>query len=260
MEQYLSLVQDVLDNGEVRSDRTGVGTLSVFGTHSRYDLRNGFPIVTTKKILFDKVVDELLWFISGSTSVNELPSRSQVIWKPWADDEGDLGPVYGKQFRNWTPGNIDQLATVIKQIKTDSHSRRILLTTWNVSELSFMQLPPCHGIAIQFYVANGYLDCQMYQRSADIALGVPFNISSYSLLLAMIAQECRMTPRYFIHCIGDAHIYLNHVDGLKEQLTRNPLPLPTLELEDKPVVDMEFDDINLVGYRHHPFIKFPVAV
>ena len=271
MEQYLDLVRHVLGSGDQKKDRTGVGTRSVFGYHMRFDLRKGFPIVTTKKILFDAVVWELLWFLRGSTNIKDDLLQHTPIWNAWAREDGELGPVYGYQWRHWEKfvpdGNgscyrkehIDQITQAIRMIKKTPDSRRIIVSAWNVADIDKMALPPCHAF-VQFYVVDGNLDCQLYQRSADIALGVPFNISSYALLLSMMARECGLKPRYFVHALGDAHIYLNHVDGLQCQLQRQPRLLPTLVLEDKKVLDFRFEDIRLDGYNHDAFIKFPIAV
>ncbi|HEU4728516.1 MAG TPA: thymidylate synthase [Kofleriaceae bacterium] len=266
MRSYLDLLRHVLDHGERRTDRTGTGTISLFGAQTRYDLREGFPLVTTKKVLFPAVVRELLWFLRGSTNIHDDLTQHTPIWDAWADPTGDLGPIYGHQWRRWgaTPGapdqpGIDQIREAIATIKRDPSSRRILVSAWNVSDLPRMRLPPCHAL-FQFHVHAGQLDCQLYQRSADLALGVPFNIASYALLTEMIARECGLVARHFIHTFGDAHIYLNHVEGVKLQLAREPLPLPRLVLADKPVLEQRFEDIALEGYRHHPFIKFPVAV
>jgi len=236
----------------------------VFGAQARYDLRQGFPLVTTKKVLFPAVVRELLWFLRGSTNINDELTQHTPIWDAWAGPDGELGPVYGHQWRHWgapvgEPGGVDQITAAIAAIKRDPSSRRIMVSAWNVADLPDMKLPPCHAL-FQFYVHAGQLDCQLYQRSADLALGVPFNIASYALLTAMIARECRLEPRYFIHALGDAHIYLNHVEGVKLQLARAPFPLPRLLLADKPVLEQRYEDIALEGYQHHPFIKFPVAV
>lgn len=262
MKPYLDLLRHVLENGEQRTDRTGVGTISVFGAQTRYDLRDGFPLVTTKKVLFPAVIRELLWFLRGSTNVNDLVG-AEHLWKPWAKPDGELGPVYGHQWRKWGASEgwnqIDQISEAIATIKKNPDSRRIIVSAWNVTDIPHMGLPPCHAL-FQFYVSGRNLDCQLYQRSADLALGVPFNIASYALLLSMVAQECLLTPRYFIHTFGDAHIYLNHLDGIREQLTREPLPPPTLVIANKPVLEMAFEDIVLTDYQHHPFIKFPVAV
>ena len=263
MRAYLDLLRHVLDHGERRDDRTGTGTLSVFGTQTRYDLREGFPLLTTKKVLFPAVVRELVWFLKGSTNINDDLHAHTPIWDAWADENGDLGPIYGYQWRHWgatgeTPG-VDQIQQVIETIKKDPTSRRIIVSAWNVTDIPKMRLPPCHAL-FQFYVNDRSLDCQLYQRSADLALGVPFNIASYALLQAMIAQECELVPRHFVHTLGDAHIYLNHVEGVKTQLARDPMALPKLVLAPKKVLDMTFEDVTLEGYQHHPFIKFPVAV
>ena len=265
MRPYLDLLRLVLADGERRTDRTGVGTLSIFGAQSRYDLRDGFPIVTTKKVLFPAVVRELLWFLRGSTNIHDDLTQHTPIWDAWADGNGDLGPIYGHQWRRWgadptsgRPG-IDQLADAIALIQRDPTSRRIIVSAWNVADLPQMKLPPCHAF-FQLYVSGDWLDLQLYQRSADLALGVPFNIASYALLLAMIAHATGKRARHFIHTLGDAHIYLNHVEGVQQQLTREPHPLPRLVLADKPMFELGFDDIALDGYQHHPFIKFAVAV
>jgi thymidylate synthase len=259
MKPYLDLVRDVLEHGERRTDRTGVGTLSMFGTQSRYDLREGFPLVTTKKVLFPAVVRELLWFLRGSTNIHDDLAQHTPIWNAWADADGELGPIYGYQWRNWGGQGIDQIQQAIDTIKKDPTSRRIIVSAWNVADLPRMKLPPCHAF-FQFYVAGRHLDLQLYQRSGDLALGVPFNIASYALLQEMIAKECGLTARFFVHTLGDAHIYLNHVEGLKVQLQREPFPLPRLRLADKPALAMTFEDIVLEGYQHHPFIRFEVAV
>jgi thymidylate synthase len=263
MRAYLDLLRHVLDHGERRNDRTGTGTLSVFGTQTRYDLREGFPLLTTKKVLFPAVVRELVWFLKGSTNINDDLHAHTPIWDAWADENGELGPIYGYQWRHWgkteeSPG-VDQIQQVLETIKKDPTSRRIIVSAWNVTDIPKMRLPPCHAL-FQFYVNDRSLDCQLYQRSADLALGVPFNIASYALLQAMIAQECELVPRHFVHTLGDAHIYLNHVEGVKTQLARDPMPLPKLVLAPKKVLDMTFEDVALEGYQHHPFIKFPVAV
>jgi thymidylate synthase len=272
MRPYLDLLRHVLDHGERRADRTGTGTISVFGAQTRYDLRDGFPLVTTKKLLFPAVVRELLWFLRGSTNINDDLTQHTPIWDAWADASGELGPIYGHQWRHWggqrtTGGSdgvaggagIDQITEAIATIKRDPASRRIIVSAWNVADLPDMKLPPCHAL-FQFYVQAGHLDCQLYQRSADLALGVPFNIASYALLTAMIAKECRLEPRHFVHTLGDAHIYLNHVEGVTRQLEREPFALPRLVLADKPVLAQRYEDIALEGYQHHPFIKLPVAV
>ena len=263
MRPYLDLLRHVLEHGERRTDRTGTGTISLFGAQTRYDLRDGFPLVTTKKLLFPAVVRELLWFLRGSTNINDDLTEHTPIWDAWATPEGELGPIYGQQWRHWgapgDTGGIDQISEAIATIKRDPTSRRIIVSAWNVADLPGMKLPPCHAL-FQFYVQDHYLDCQLYQRSADLALGVPFNIASYALLTAMVAKECRLEPRHFVHTLGDAHIYLNHVDGVKRQLERTPFPLPRIVLADKPVLEQRYADIALDGYQHHPFIKFPVAV
>jgi thymidylate synthase len=262
MRPYLDLLRQVLEHGERRTDRTGTGTISLFGAQTRYDLRDGFPLVTTKKVLFPAVVRELIWFLRGATNINDNLHQHTPIWDAWADENGELGPIYGFQWRHWPDGTaegIDQIRDAITQIKTNPMSRRIIVSAWNVADIPKMKLPPCHAF-FQFYVHDGWLDCQLYQRSADLALGVPFNIASYALLTAMIAQECGLRPRHFVHTLGDAHIYLNHVEGVKIQLEREPHPLPKLVLVNKPVLEMTFEDIALEGYQHHAFIKFPVAV
>jgi len=271
MKAYLSLVEEVLKNGEEKTDRTGTGTISIFGVQRKYDLREGFPLLTTKKTLFKAVIRELLWFLNGSTNINDELTQHTPIWDAWAAKDGELGPIYGYQWRKWpkyiidpetqkcTVSHIDQIQNAIELIKHNPDSRRIIVSAWNVSDLDEMALPPCHAF-FQFYVINGRLDCQLYQRSADIALGVPFNIASYAALMIMIAQECDLIPGIFTHTLGDAHIYSNHVEGLKEQLTRDPLPLPTLKLAKKPFSEITFEDFSLENYQHHPFIKFKIAV
>lgn len=271
MRQYLDLVKHILENGEEKKDRTGTGTISVFGYQTKYDLREGFPLLTTKKVLFSAVVRELLWFLKGSTNINDGLKEYTPIWNAWADPDGELGPIYGYQWRKWEKfvkeegtqayrkQHIDQIQGAIDLIKQNPDSRRIIVSAWNVADIDRMALPPCHAF-FQFYVCNGRLDCQLYQRSADVALGVPFNIASYALLLAMIAQECNLNPGIFVHTLGDAHIYLNHVAGLREQLLRTPKPLPQLKIAKKPFFQIGFDDIELSNYQHDPFIKFPIAV
>jgi thymidylate synthase len=270
MRQYLNLVRHILDHGEKKEDRTGTGTLSVFGYQMRFDLRDGFPLLTTKKILFPAVVRELLWFLRGSTNINDGLTQHTPIWDAWADENGELGPVYGYQWRRWerfTPrpeggcrkDHIDQIGQALDLIKNQPDSRRIIVSAWNVADIPRMALPPCHAL-FQFYVANGRLDCQLYQRSADVALGVPFNIASYALLLMMFAREGGLVPGFFVHTLGDAHLYLNHLDGIKEQLTREPKKLPQVEIADKAFWDICFEDIALRNYQHDPFIKFPIAV
>jgi thymidylate synthase len=259
MRAYLDLVQHVLEHGEQRADRTGVGTISLFGAQNRYDLRQGFPLLTTKKVLFPAVVRELLWFLRGSTNINDDLTQHTPIWDAWADADGELGPIYGYQWRNWSGQGIDQIRVAIDTIRKDPGSRRNIVSAWNVADLPRMKLPPCHAF-FQFYVQGEFLDCQLYQRSADLALGVPFNLASYALLMSMIAQECSLTARNFIHTFGDVHIYLNHVEGLQQQLQRPPLPPPRLQLAQKPIFELRYEDITIADYQHHPFIKFAVAV
>jgi thymidylate synthase len=259
MKQYLDLIRQVLEDGESKTDRTGTGTRAIFGTQSRYDLREGFPLVTTKKTLFPAVVRELLWFLRGSTNIYEDLTQHTPIWDAWADPEGNLGPIYGYQWRNWGGTGIDQIQQAIDTIKTNPDSRRIIVSAWNVADIPDMKLPPCHAF-FQFFVVNGRLDLQLYQRSADLALGVPFNIASYALLLTMVAQECKLTPGVFVHTLGDAHLYENHLEGVREQLSRKPLRLPQLKIANKPFDEICFEDIELLNYEHHPFIRFEVAV
>jgi thymidylate synthase len=261
MKQYLDLVKHVLENGERRTDRTGTGTISCFGLQNKYDLREGFPLLTTKKVNFAAVVRELLWFLRGSTNINDDLTQHTSIWDAWANTEGELGPIYGYQWRSWPSedGYIDQIANVIEQIKNNPDSRRLIVTAWNVADIPKMALPPCH-MMFQFYVINGRLDLQLYQRSADIAVGVPFNIASYALLNMMIAQECGLTPGIFTHTFGDAHIYSDHLDGINAQLKREPGPLPRVTIANKPIFDLKFEDFELHDYVHQGFIKFPVAV
>ena len=264
MKQYLDLMRRVMDEGAVKGDRTGTGTISIFGHQMRFDLSEGFPLVTTKKLHFKSIVHELLWFVAGDTNIRYLKDNGVSIWDEWADENGDLGPVYGHQWRSWpTPEGttIDQLANVVEQIRSNPDSRRHIVSAWNVAEVDDMALPPCHCL-FQFYVADGRLSCQLYQRSADIFLGVPFNIASYALLTQMVAQVCRLVPGDFVHTFGDAHLYLNHLDQAREQLRRDQLPLPTLRL-NPAVTDLfafTYDDITLEGYAAHPHIKAPVAV
>lgn len=271
MKQYLSLVEEILANGEKKDDRTGTGTISIFGVQRKYDLREGFPLLTTKKVLFDGVLRELLWFLRGSTNINDDLKQHTPIWNAWADEQGELGPIYGYQWRKWPKitcdektgacgkTHIDQIQSAIDTIKNNPNSRRIIVSAWNVADVDRMALPPCH-LLFQFYVVNGRLDCQLYQRSADVALGVPFNIASYAALMTMVAQECGLVPGVFTHTIGDAHIYLNHVEGLREQLKREPYSKPTLTVAKKPFGDLKFEDFKIENYTHHPFIKFKVAV
>lgn len=264
MRAYLDLVQRILDEGVDKGDLTGTGTKSVFGHQMRFDLSEGFPLVTTKKIHLKSVVAELLWFIAGDTNTTYLRDNGVTIWDEWADDNGDLGPVYGYQWRSWPTPNgeqIDQLAEVIEQIKTNPDSRRHLVSAWNVAELDAMALMPCHAF-FQFYVADGKLSCQMYQRSADVFLGVPFNIASYALLTHMVAQVTGLEVGDFVHTLGDAHLYVNHLDQAREQLTREPKALPELWLDPSisSIDDFTLDTIKVTGYEPHPGIKAPIAV
>lgn len=264
MKQYLDLLRDIREHGVRSEDRTGTGTLSVFGRQLRFDLREGFPAVTTKRLYFKGVAHELLWFLKGSTNVSYLQENRVRIWDEWADEEGDLGPVYGKQWRAWGAADgrtIDQIAGVIAQIRANPSSRRHIVSAWNVGELEQMALPPCHAF-FQFYVRNGELSCQLYQRSADVFLGVPFNIASYALLTHMIAQVTGLEVGDFVHTFGDVHIYLNHLEQVDEQLSREPYALPQLELDPSitEIDDFEYEHIRLVNYEHHPTIKAPIAV
>ena len=264
MKQYLDLMRHVRDLGNSKEDRTGTGTLSVFGHQMRFDLSEGFPLVTTKKCHLKSIIHELLWFLSGDTNVKYLQDNGVRIWNEWADEEGNLGPVYGYQWRSWPAAggrHIDQISQVIEQIRNTPDSRRIIVSAWNVSEIDNMALPPCH-MMFQFYVADGRLSCQLYQRSADIFLGVPFNIASYALLTMMIAQVCDLAPGDFVHTLGDAHLYTNHLEQADEQLSRKPYPLPVMKInpEVKSIFDFKFEDFELVGYEAHPHIKAAVAV
>lgn len=264
MKQYLTLLGDTLRYGTKKADRTGTGTLSIFGCQMRFNLSEGFPLVTTKKVHLKSVIHELLWFLRGDTNIRYLKDNGVAIWDEWADENGDLGPVYGKQWRNWDAPDgrkIDQLKDVLSTLKSSPDSRRMIVTAWNPADLEKMALHPCHSL-FQFYVADGKLSCQLYQRSADLFLGVPFNIASYALLTMMIAQECGYTPWEFIWTGGDTHIYLNHLDQVRLQLRRDPRPLPKMVLnpEVKTVFDFNYDDFKLIGYDPHPAIKAPVAV
>ncbi|MFB4205411.1 thymidylate synthase [Arhodomonas sp. KWT2] len=264
MKQYLDLMRHVRDNGVRKADRTGTGTVSVFGHQMRFDLAEGFPVVTTKRLHLRSIIHELLWFLAGDANIAYLKDNGVSIWDEWADANGDLGPIYGVQWRSWpTPdgGHIDQLADVLEQIRHNPDSRRHIVSAWNVADLDRMGLPPCHAL-FQFYVAEGRLSCQLYQRSADIFLGVPFNIASYALLTHMVAQVTGLEPGEFIHTLGDAHLYVNHLEQADQQLARDPLPLPRLVL-NPAVTDLfafRYDDIRLEGYQSHPHIKAPVAV
>lgn len=264
MQQYLDLMRRILNEGAEKHDRTGTGTLSVFGHQMRFDLSQGFPAVTTKKLHLRSIIHELLWFLQGDTNIRYLRENKVSIWDEWADEEGNLGPVYGKQWRSWlTPSgeSIDQMSQLIQQIKTNPDSRRLIVSAWNVADVPNMALPPCH-LLFQFYVANGRLSCQLYQRSADVFLGVPFNIASYALLTMMIAQVTDLEPGDFVHTFGDAHLYLNHLDQTKLQLSRDPRPLPTMKInpEVKDLFAFRFEDFELQNYDPHPHISAPVAV
>jgi thymidylate synthase len=264
MRQYLDLVQRILDDGVAKSDRTGTGTRSVFGHQMRFDLADGFPLVTTKKLHLKSIVYELLWFLRGETNVRYLADHGVTIWNEWADAKGELGPVYGYQWRSWPRHNdesIDQIGEVIEQIRTNPDSRRLIVSAWNVADVPAMALPPCH-LLYQFYVGEGRLSCQMYQRSADVFLGVPFNIASYALLTMMVAQVTGYAPGEFIHTLGDAHLYDNHLEQAQLQLTREPRPLPTMRIDPgvRSIFDFEYEHFRLENYNPHPHISAPVAV
>ncbi|WP_040495338.1 thymidylate synthase [Fulvivirga imtechensis] len=264
MRQYLDLMQDIIDNGAQKGDRTGTGTMSVFGRQMRFELSKGFPLLTTKKLHIRSIIHELLWFLSGDTNIKYLNENGVSIWDEWADENGDLGPVYGHQWRSWpTPdgGKVDQISQVVEQIKTNPNSRRHIVSAWNPAEVDKMALPPCHAL-FQFYVANGRLSCQLYQRSADYFLGVPFNIASYALLVYMFAQQCDLEPGEFIWTGGDVHLYSNHIAQAKTQLSREPMALPQLHINRKPasIFDYKFEDFEIVNYEAHPSIKAPIAV
>lgn len=264
MKQYLDLMKKVLEEGTPKDDRTGTGTLSIFGHQMRFDLQQGFPLVTTKRCHLRSIIHELLWFLKGDTNVGYLHDNKVTIWDEWADENGDLGPVYGKQWRAWGAPNgqtIDQISRVMEQLKSDPDSRRIIVSAWNVGELDQMALAPCHAF-FQFYVANGRLSCQLYQRSCDIFLGLPFNIASYALLVHMMAQQCDLKVGDFVWTGGDTHLYSNHLEQTRLQLTREPRPLPKLVIKRKPdsLFDYRFEDFELEGYDPHPAIKAPVAI
>ena len=261
--QYLDLLADILANRVQRGDRTGTGTLGVFGRQMRFDLAKGFPLLTTKKLHRKSIILELLWFLRGDTNVRWLQERGVSIWNEWADADGELGPVYGKQWRSWAAPDgrvIDQITSVVHSLKTNPNSRRHIVSAWNPADVDDMALPPCHCL-FQFYVANGKLSCQLYQRSADVFLGVPFNIASYALLTLMVAKVCGLEPGEFVHTLGDAHLYLNHLDQARLQLTREPMPLPTMNMTDRDdLLAFEYEDFKLEGYQAHPAIAAPIAV
>ena len=264
MQQYLDLMSHVLENGSEKRDRTGTGTLSVFGYQLRFDLSQGFPLITTKKLHLHSIIHELLWFLQGDTNIAYLRENKVRIWDEWADEDGNLGPVYGAQWRSWRSADgrvVDQIEQLVKDIKTNPDSRRLIVSAWNVGEIENMALPPCHAF-FQFYVADGRLSCQMYQRSADIFLGVPFNIASYALLVLMVAQATGLEPGDFVHTLGDAHLYTNHLPQARLQLSRQPYPLPTMELNPdvKGLLEFRFEDFNLTQYQFHDHIKAAVAV
>lgn len=264
MQAYLDLLRHIKTNGTIKGDRTGTGTISTFGYQMRFDLSQGFPLLTTKKLHLRSIIYELLWFLRGETNIQYLHDHKVTIWDEWADANGELGPIYGYQWRSWpTPngGHIDQITQLIDQIRNNPNSRRLIVSAWNVAEIDKMALPPCHSL-FQFYVADGKLSCQLYQRSADVFLGVPFNIASYALLTMMIAQVTGLTPGDFVHTLGDAHIYLNHQEQVEEQLSRTPRPLPTMKLnpEVKSIFDFQYEDFTLEGYDPYPTIKAPIAV
>lgn len=261
MKQYLDMLRYVLENGVDKMDRTGVGTRSVFGQQMRFDLSKGFPLMTTKKMHLKSIIHELLWFIKGDTNVKYLQDNGVRIWNEWADENGNLGPIYGSQWRNWNGEGIDQLAQVVDKLKNNPNDRRMIVSAWNVSKIPEMRLPPCH-MMFQFYVANGKLSCMLYQRSCDMFLGVPFNIASYALLTMMLAQVCNLKPGEFVHTLGDTHIYHNHFEQVKEQLRREPLPMPTMKLNPavKDINDFKFEDFTLENYQCYGAIKAQVAV
>lgn len=264
MKQYLDLARRILAEGNRRGDRTGTGTISVFGHQMSFDLSEGFPLLTTKKLHTKSIIYELLWFLQGSTNVRWLQDHGVRIWNEWADADGELGPIYGHQWRSWTTadgGTIDQIKNVVEQIRHNPESRRLIVSAWNVADIDRMKLPPCH-VMFQFYVADGALSCQLYQRSGDVFLGVPFNIASYSLLTMMVAQVCGLRPGRFVHTLGDAHIYVNHLDQIREQLGRAPYPLPTMRINPsvRDIDGFRYEDFELVGYQAWPHIKGVVAV
>jgi len=264
MQQYLDLLQHIIDHGVEKGDRTGTGTLSCFGYQMRFDLQKGFPLVTTKKLHLKSIIYELLWFLQGDTNIGYLKEHGVRIWDEWADENGELGPVYGKQWRSWEGADgrtVDQISEVIGQIRKNPDSRRLIVSAWNVAELPEMALSPCHAL-FQFYVAGGKLSCQLYQRSADVFLGVPFNIASYALLTLMVAQVCSLEPGEFIHSFGDVHLYKNHLEQARLQLTRKPYPLPAMKLnaEVKDIFSFRYEDFSIEDYQYHPHIKAPVAV
>ncbi|MBK8139682.1 MAG: thymidylate synthase [Chitinophagaceae bacterium] len=264
MQEYLNLLRHIIDTGTHKTDRTGTGTQSVFGYQMRFDLQKGFPLVTTKKVHLKSIIYELLWFLKGETNIAYLKEHGVKIWDEWADEKGELGPVYGKQWRSWEGKDgkvVDQISELITQIKKNPDSRRLIVSAWNVADLPEMALMPCHNM-FQFYVANGKLSCQLYQRSADVFLGVPFNIASYALLTMMIAQVCDLEPGEFVHTFGDVHIYSNHKEQVNLQLSRNPFPLPVMKLNPdvKDIFSFQFEDFTLENYQSHPPIKAPVAV
>lgn len=264
MKQYLDLLRHVKSNGIKKADRTGTGTISVFGYQMRFDISKTFPLLTTKKLHLRSIVHELLWFLKGETNIEYLKEQGVSIWDEWADENGDLGPVYGAQWRSWLAANgktIDQITRVIDQIKNNPDSRRLIVSAWNVGELDQMALMPCHAF-FQFYVADGKLSCQLYQRSADIFLGVPFNIASYALLTMMVAQVCELRPGEFVHTLGDAHLYLNHMQQVNEQLSREPLASPVMKINPQvdSIFDFKYEDFKLLNYVSHPFISAPIAV
>jgi thymidylate synthase len=264
MRQYLNMLQHILDHGTRKEDRTGTGTISVFGYQTRYDLQAGFPLITTKKLHLKSIIYELLWMLNGDSNIHYLNENGVTIWDEWANENGELGPVYGKQWRSWQASEgrvIDQITWVVDQIKANPNSRRLIVSAWNVGEIDQMALPPCH-LLFQFYVSGGKLSCQLYQRSADVFLGVPFNIASYAMLTMMFAQVCNLQMGEFIHTFGDLHLYLNHIEQAKLQLTRNPFPLPTLKINPaiKTITGFRYEDFDLINYVAHPHIKAEVAV